>query len=180
MRGEKLRVGEPFVYSHVVRIAQEQNHIGCAEGRFAERPGPVRRATDGIVWKLHPKYDRVEQRAAVREFVVEINVIAARLETEAQMNSWRARVAVRIKHEVLAGAKLRCSSGEAEFVRHAHIVRQSQARQVNRSRTVIVEFDQVGRDAGVGEGGRVQGEDLVDADARPGRRHVACIDRPGA
>ena len=163
-----------------MRIAQCQRHVGAPEGRSAERPGPVHRPTDGIVWKLHAKYYRVEQRAAVGGFVVEINVVAARLKTETQVNAWRGRVAVRIENEILAGAKLRCSQREAELERHPRVVGQTQSRQLNGSHTVVVEFDQVGGNAGVGEGGRVHREELVDTDARLGRRDIAWVHCPGA
>src|SRR5436305_3107497 len=96
MRGEKLRVRQPLVDSQSVRIAERQRNVGRAEGWFAKRPGAVRSAANREIHELQAERHRIEQRAAAAGFVGKINVIAAGLETESQMDARRSGVVVRI------------------------------------------------------------------------------------
>src|SRR5207249_7614417 len=102
MRGEEPRISQPLVDSHSARIAERHRNIGGAKGRFAKRPGAVRTAADREVGELQAERHRIEQSAARGGFVMEINVVAAGLETESQMNARRTSVVVGVEDQKLA------------------------------------------------------------------------------
>src|SRR5687767_1530552 len=86
----KRAAGEPFIDRERGRVARSRSHIGPAERRGAKPPISVRQSANREVGKLIAKFDRINQRAATRQLVEQVNGFAILVQRKSQMNSRRA------------------------------------------------------------------------------------------
>ena len=153
-----------------MRIAQRHGDIRRAEGRRAQCPASVPGPADGIIGQLNAEDDRVDQAAAPGWCVEEIDVIAASLQIEAEMDARCAVGIVRVEHEVLSGTNQRVER-EDKFARTGCAVGDAHVTEVDGLAAVIVEFDQVGEAGSVRNRRDVFRENLVDPDMHISRAH---------
>src|SRR5437899_7535218 len=113
-----------------MRITQSESRIDGAECGPAELPGTIARSANRQVWDLHAKNNGVEKQTAIGRFVSQVNVIAARLNGEAQMNPGVSR-AVSIKDEELARPEQGRAIREGILVRQGSVISKSHAGQID-------------------------------------------------
>ena len=124
--------------------------------------------------------DGIEEVSAACGLVVEINGLSAGIEVETEVSAGSAGLAIGIKDEVTARSEDRRAAREGVLVGQRSVVGEAHPGKINRGCAIVVKLDQVRRGARVSEGGRVQGENFIQANLGHGRWHVAGVDRPGA